>query len=118
MSTKKPKTSRKVFEKLGPFSIMRKPIIKDEGKVFAVDVTTEIGENSIHDCTKDLYREITSDRLYSNYRVMFYLHKNSSGKISNISTSPKKIYDNQSYTVEYEEDMEVPDKDIYKDPAD
>lgn len=118
MPRTKKEPSQKVYEKLGPFTIMKKPFISSEGSEFYVDVTTEQGENSQHQCTKSLYKEIVNDRLYSNYRVSFYLHKVQGSEITNISTAPKKQYDSDSYKVEYEDEMVVPDKSLYKDPAD
>jgi hypothetical protein len=105
---------QKIYETIGPFSIMRKPITSD-GEDFKLDVTTEVGENSNFPCTRELYKEIMSDKLYSNYRFYFKLHKNRESElVERISTSPKDIY--QSYTVEYEDDMIVPDKELYKSP--
>jgi len=96
---------------------MKKPFMDAEGNKFFMDVTTEQGDNDSHECTKDLFKEVLSDRLYSNYRVNFFLHKNSKDLVSNISTQPKSTYDNESYKVEYEKEMEVPDKSVYKDPT-
>ena len=117
--TKKEKEpSQKVYEKLGPFTIMKKPFISNEGSDFYIDVTTEQGDNTQHACTKDLYKEIVTDRLYSNYRVAFYLHRAGDSLVTNISTEPKRQYSSESYQVEYEDEMVVPDKSVYKDPAD
>ena len=104
------------YEEVGPFSVMRKPILSEDGKKFMLDVTTETGDNSQHACSKEIYKEIMGDQLYKNYRFHFLMHRNSStGDIERISTSPKDIY--ESYTVEYEDSMKVPDKDLDKAPA-
>ena len=116
MAPRQKSKNQVTYREIGPFSIMRKPILSADGKTFMLDVTSETGDNAQYACSKDIYKEIMSDQLYRNYRFHFLLHENTStNEVERISTTPKDIY--ESYTVEYEDSMKVPDKDLYKAPA-
>lgn len=115
MSRKKKEPAHATYRTLGPFSVMRKPVLSESGRKFYMDVTTEGGVNTQYECSKELFKEVVSDQLWKNYRFHFTLHVNeASEKVERISTEPKNIYD--SYTVEYEDDMKVPEKELYTDP--
>ena len=95
---------------------LREPLLGDKGKSFKLAYIDPGNNGREIPCSKKLYREVETDKLYTNYRIEFVLHKNTkSGLVEYITTTPKDLY--RSYEVEYEEDMKVPDKEVYKDPS-
>ena len=91
--------------------------IGDNGKSFSIEYVNDKNDSIIVPCSRKLYKAMEEDGVVQNYRVIFTLHKNpKTNLIDFISTRPKDIYG--AYEVEYEEDMKMPDKDIYKGPPD
>jgi len=106
--------SKEGFDKIEAYTL-RQPTIHDDGKSFSLDVVSEQGDATLHPCSKELYIEVEKDKIFSNYRVVFTLHKNKkTGLVEYISTRPKTEY--QAYQVEYAESIGLPNKKLYKEP--
>ena len=96
---------------------LREPSIDATGKtpVYNLDYVGTDHFSHVIPCTKQLYVAVTEDSLHQNYRVEFSLHRNAStGLVEYITTKPKDIYG--AYEVEYEEDINLPEKDVYQNP--
>ena len=92
------------------------PSIQDDGKTFVVEFVNENNDAIELPCSQKLYKALEEDQLYTNYRVTFVLHQSvETGLVEFISTRPKDLY--KAYEVEYEDNMKVPDKEIYKAPT-
>jgi hypothetical protein len=117
MTTKKKTTTKQpTFEALKAVRL-RNPIIDTSGKkpVYLLDYVGEDHFGHAAPCTKKLYMAVSEDSLHQNYRVTFTLHMNETTKlVEYITTTPKDIYG--AYEVEYEEDITLPEKDVYRDP--
>ncbi len=113
---KKTKSTQPTYEVIQAVRL-RQPILDTSSKVpkFSLDYISTAHFGKVAECTKALYKAVTEDNLYQNYRLEFKLHKNTdTGLVEYITTSPKDIYG--AYEVEYQEDINLPDKEVYKAP--
>ena len=97
---------------------LRQPLYRSKGKkvVYLLDYIDDGNNAHEIECTKKLYTAVEEDGLHSNYRVHFTLHKNDiTNEVEYITTEAKDIYG--AYEVEYEEDISLPDKDVYQLPG-
>jgi hypothetical protein len=117
MTTKKKNTTNQPSYETITAVRLRDPTIDTSGKkpTYILDYVGTDHFGHTVPCTKQLYTAVTEDSLHQNYRVMFRLHQNDSNKlVEYITTEPKDIYG--AYEVEYEEDISLPNKDVYREP--
>jgi hypothetical protein len=118
MTVKKtPKTQEKVYNILDAARLRKTTV--SAGKNNEVNYLLEYISTSNDaveiNITKKLLTAIEEDGLTQNYRVKFSLHQNEeTGEVEYITTLPKNIYG--AYEVEYEDDMTLPEKDVYQPP--
>ena len=110
-----PKTKKKAEYTAVNVSRIPELLIHDEGQGFSLVGVTSGGDSKNYPCTVELYRAVESDNVHRNYRVNFILHINKSTElVERITTTPKTEY--VAYQVEYAEDINLPDKAVFKEP--
>ena len=110
-----PKTKKKSEYTAVEVSRIPELIIHDEGQGFSIVGVTSGGDSKNYPCTVELYRAVESGNVHRNYRVNFTLHINdATGLVERITSAPKTEY--VAYQVEYAEDINLPDKSVFKDP--
>lgn len=111
-----PKAKKKTKYKSVDVSRIPELIIHEEGKEFYLVGVTSGGDSKNYPCTVDLYRAVESGNVHRNYRVNYTLHINQDTElVERITSTPKTEY--VAYQVEYAEDINLPDKAVFKEPT-